>query len=119
MTWKHLLEETARRSGLPAASAAQALNALFDLIIDKMETEDVIMLRPDFGCFEMRVAGGERTAHEQSLRKVRRTPVFKKSGALKKQLRQSDEAYLDMLRSSGRIAQANRLLRKREADRSI
>ena len=118
MTWDQLLEETALRAKADPADAGRVLNAFFDIVIAQMETEERIMLRPDFGYFEMREAGGDKALREQSLRKARRTPVFKKSSALKKQLRQSDEDYLAMLRESGRAAQAARLLRKRESNHS-
>jgi nucleoid DNA-binding protein len=112
MDWSSLMEETIRRAGVKPEEAARTLDALFDLIIERMSTDDLIMLRPDFGYFEMRSAGGEKSMHTQDLRKCRRTPVFKKSGQLKKQLRQDDEDYLRMLRSAGRDAQAERLMRK-------
>lgn len=118
MTWDQLLEETALGAKAAPADTARVLNTFFDIVIARMETEDRVMLRPDFGYFEMREAGGIKTPQEQTLRKVRRTPVFKKSSTLKKQLRQDDEAYLNMLRESGRGAQASRLLRKRETNHS-
>ena len=118
MTWDQLLEETALRARCSRTEAEATLNAFFDAVIDRMETEDVVPMRPDFGHFELRAAGGARSPKEQSIPKARRTPVFKKSGALKKQLRQSDEAYLDMLREAGRSAQADRLRRKQRSDHS-
>lgn len=117
MTWENLIEETARRSRVDPADAALVMNAMFDTLIRRMETDDLIMLRPDFGYFEMRTTGGEKSPEAQTLRKSRRTPVFKKSGILKKQLRQSDEAYLEALRASGRLQQAERLS-KRDGDNS-
>lgn len=112
MTWEALIQETAQRGKLSPSETERMLNAFFDTVMDSMKTESCVMFRPDFGCFEMRAVGGETHPGEQNLPKNRRTPVFKKSAALKKQLRQSDEAYLRMLRETGRDAQADRLERK-------
>lgn len=119
MTWEELMKETALRAQTDPADVARILNAFFDVVIAGMETEELIAFRPDFGYFELRSAGGGKAqGSQQSLPKARRTPVFKKSNTLKKQLRQSDGDYLNMLRSSGRIDQANRLLRKQKIDHS-
>jgi|GEM_PF-6336379 len=109
MNWETLIEETARRAGTDRQTAALTLDSFFDAVIRSMETEECIQLRSDFGCFEMREAGGEYAQHSQSLPKGHRTPVFKKAAELKKQLRQSDEEYLRMLRQTGHEEQARRV----------
>lgn len=117
MTWDQLLEETAQRARVCPADAAKVLNAFFDAVIQGMEAENTILLRPDFGYFEMRTAGGGKALQDQNLRKSPcRTPVFKKSGMLKKQLRRSDAEYPEMLGGAGRTAQAERLLQKQRSD---
>ena len=119
MTWEELVKETAQRAQTDPSDAARILNSFFDVVIAGMETEELIAFRPDFGYFELRPAGGGKMQGDrQSLPKARRTPVFKKSTALKKQLRQSDDDYLNTLRASGRADQANRLLRKQKIDHS-
>ncbi len=115
MEWDALILETARRAGIDRAEAARTLNSFFDTLIEKMATEDQIQLREDFGCFEMREAGGLQSAHPQAITKCRRTPIFKKAGELKKKLRQSDAEYCAMLRGAGRTAQAERLASRRKA----
>lgn len=117
MNWDALIDETARRTGGKREDIARTLNVFFDVVIEKMGTDDVIQLRSDFGCFEMREAGGEKGPHRDTLYKCRRTPVFKKSKVLKKQLRQDDDAYLRMLLDAGQTEQADRLLQKRASER--
>lgn len=115
MDWDMLINETAKRSGEAPERAAGVLNAFLDAVIDGMATDETIGLRGDFGSFEMRDSGGFRSMHERSIPKCRRTPVFKKSAALKKKLRQADADYIQMLRESGRETQAEMLSRKQTA----
>ena len=118
MDWDDLIEETARRAGLDREETLRVLDSLFDAVIDKMATEETVRLREDFGYFEMRDAGGSESVHPRAVTKCRRTPVFKKAGALKKKLRQSDEEYCQMLRGAGREAQAERLCLRAGARRT-
>lgn len=112
MKWETLIEETARRAGTDCAEVRRTLDFFFDALIEKMDTEDTIQLREDFGCFELREAGGLQAGRPQTVTKCRRTPVFKKSNQLKKRLRQTDQDYCAMLRDVGRDAQAQRLEQK-------
>jgi nucleoid DNA-binding protein len=116
VNWDSLIRETARRADADYSETKRTLESFFDTVIESMGTDDTVQLRPDFGLFEMREAGGEKSIRKSALPKSRRTPVFKKAGTLKKQLRQDDGDYLHMLRQDGRDAQADRLARKQRSE---
>lgn len=86
MEWTGLVAETASGVNVEREQAERILNAFFDAVIDGMNSEQLLMLRSDFGYFEMR----EETCSPGGRR--RRVPVFKKSGRLKNRLRCGEES---------------------------
>lgn len=113
MNWDEMITQTAARTDLATPEVRQILDAFFDTLIDGLRTEEQVSLRPDFGSFFIREKGGVVTGGGKgSVNKVKRVPVFKKSPELERKLRQSETAYVDMLRSLGRFAQVERIQRK-------
>lgn len=113
MNWEEMITQTAARANMAPPEARRILDAFFDALTDSLCVEDKVSLRPDFGSFSIHEKGGVVTGGGRgSVNKVKRIPVFKKSPELERKLRQSEEAYVDMLRSLGRSAQAERIQRK-------
>lgn len=113
MTWKQLINETAREAKIDAAQGEAVLNAFFDVMIKAAQEEETLELRPDFGSFKVRDAGGEALSeHRPQIVKRQRKVVFKTANGLQKALRQSDEDYIKMLEEMGAADQARAVLIK-------
>lgn len=81
-----MIRETALRCGHSPEYVREILDVFFDTVVDGMRTDQLVMLRPDLGHFEMRQMKSAARGKEPAARS-RRTPVFKKSGQLKALLR--------------------------------
>jgi hypothetical protein len=79
MDWSGLVTETAQRTGQEPAQLQAILDAFFTAVMKSMKTDRLVILRPDFGYFEL------REALTSSARK-RRVLVFHPSGRLKARL---------------------------------
>ena len=118
MEWERLIEETAESAGRSESETEAVLNAFLDTLVSALKREDSVGLRRDFGTFTVRESGGEaKSERRPQIVKKQRSVVFKTAGGLQKQLRQSDEEYLEMLEALGAHAQAELVQKKMQNNR--
>lgn len=107
MRQDELIQITATSADCSSELVQKIIDTFLDTIMETLKMHDRVELRTDFGSFVVREKGG--VLNGNTLTKIQRVVSFKATPTLKKQLRQSDQAFGELLHSKEAVLQIERM----------